>query len=82
MKIIRGANVWLEVENCFVFTSDGTTKHVQDVLINSNVAGSVVLETSIVGKIQGIQFRGITNSHLVRFEVADNSFVESNPHAA
>ncbi|HSO88999.1 MAG TPA: pyridoxamine 5'-phosphate oxidase family protein [Draconibacterium sp.] len=51
--------VYLEEENCFVFTSDDATKHVQDVLVNSNVAGSVVLETSIVGKIQGIQFRGI-----------------------
>jgi uncharacterized protein YhbP (UPF0306 family) len=51
--------VYLEDENCFVFTSDDATKHVQDVIINSKVAGSVVLETSIVGKIQGIQFRGI-----------------------
>ena len=51
--------IYLEEENCFVFTSDDTTKHVQDVLINANVAGSVVLETNVVGKIQGIQFRGI-----------------------
>lgn len=50
--------VYLEDENCFVFTSDDATKHVQDVLINPDVAGSVVLETSTVGKIQGIQFRG------------------------
>ena len=51
--------VYLEEENCFVFTSDDDTKHVQDVLANSNVAGSVVLETKTVGKIQGIQFRGV-----------------------
>ena len=50
--------VWLEDENSFVFTSDDATKHVQDVLKNSKVAGSVVLETSVVGKIRGIQFRG------------------------
>ncbi len=49
---------YLEDENCFVFTSDEETKHVQDVLANSNVAGSVVLETNTVGKIQGIQFAG------------------------
>lgn len=49
---------YLEEENCFVFTSDEDTKHVQDVLTNLNVAGSVVLETSTVGKIQGIQFAG------------------------
>jgi uncharacterized protein YhbP (UPF0306 family) len=49
---------YLEDENCFVFTSDVETKHVQDVLANSKVAGSVVLETNTVGKIQGIQFAG------------------------
>jgi len=51
--------VYIEDENCFVFTSDDATKHVQDVLTNSKVAGSVVLETKTVGKIRGIQFRGI-----------------------
>lgn len=51
--------VYLEEENCFVFTSDDNTKHVQDVQKNATVAGSIVLETSVVGKIQGIQFRGI-----------------------
>jgi len=50
---------YLEDENCFVFTSDDDTKHVKDVFRNKNVAGSVVLETSVVGKIQGIQFRGV-----------------------
>ena len=51
--------IYLKDENCFVFTSDENTKHVQDVLTNSNVAGSVVLETNTIGKIQGIQFSGI-----------------------
>jgi uncharacterized protein YhbP (UPF0306 family) len=50
---------YLEAENCFVFTSDDTTKHAQDAESNRNVAGSVVLETNVVGKIQGIQFRGV-----------------------
>ena len=50
--------IYLEDENIFVFTSDNETKHVQDVLQNNYVGGSVVLETSVVGKIQGIQFNG------------------------
>ena len=50
--------IYLEQENCFVFTSDNKTKHVKDVLENRNVAGSVVLETNTVGKIRGIQFQG------------------------
>jgi len=50
--------VWLEDENCFVFTTDNATKHAQDAFQNPSVAGSVVLETSVLGKIRGIQFRG------------------------
>ena len=50
--------IYLEDENCFVFTSDDKTKHVKDVMVNNNVAGSVVLETNTIGKIQGIQFTG------------------------
>ncbi|NOZ36227.1 MAG: hypothetical protein GXO80_13135 [Chlorobi bacterium] len=50
--------VYSEDENAFIFTSDDETKHIQDVRKNNKVAGSVVLETSVVGKIQGIQFTG------------------------
>ena len=50
--------VYLAEENCFVFTSDDNTKHINDVFVNGNVAGSVVLETKTIGKIRGIQFRG------------------------
>lgn len=46
-------------ENNLVFTSDNDTKHIQFAVKNPNVAGSVVLETKIIGKIQGIQFQGI-----------------------
>ena len=51
--------VYIEDENCLVFTSDYDTKHIRDVLKNCSVAGSIVLETKLVGKIQGIQFRGL-----------------------
>ncbi len=50
---------YLEDENAFVFTSDNDTKHIKDALEQKKVAGSVVLETKTVGKIQGIQFTGI-----------------------
>lgn len=45
--------------NSIVFTSDNDTKHIQYALKNPNVAGSVVLETTIIGKIQGMQFSGV-----------------------
>lgn len=50
---------YLEKENCFVFTSDDETNHVKHVADNYHVSGSVVLETNVVGKIQGIQFSGV-----------------------
>ncbi|MFN8207231.1 MAG: pyridoxamine 5'-phosphate oxidase family protein [Bacteroidales bacterium] len=45
--------------NMLVFTSDPSTRHMNEGLANKRVAGSIVLETSIVGKIQGIQFEGV-----------------------
>jgi uncharacterized protein len=50
---------YLKEENMLVFTSDEYTRHVAEASLNPVVAGSIVLETSIVGKIQGIQFTGI-----------------------
>ena len=50
--------VYFEDENMLVFTSDHKTKHAKDALIQNIVGGSIVLETSVVGKIQGVQFQG------------------------
>ena len=52
---------FLKEEMVLVFTSDEKTKHIQNSLQNCKVAGSVVLETSVVGKIQGIQLTGTLN---------------------
>jgi len=50
--------VYLEEENALVFTTDLKTRHGKEFLKNLLVAGSVFLETSIIGKIRGIQFQG------------------------
>lgn len=74
--------VYFEDVNLFVFTSDDTTKHIQDVLMHDLVAGSIVLETTVIGKIRGIQFQGkmwkperdllkkVKSAYLKRFPVA------------
>lgn len=74
--------VYFEDINLFVFTSDDTTKHIQDVLMHDLVAGSIVLETTAIGKIRGIQFQGkmwkpegdllkkVKTAYLKRFPVA------------
>lgn len=50
--------VYLEEANALVFTTGTDTRHGKEFLKNSFVAGSIVLETLIIGKIRGIQFQG------------------------
>ena len=50
--------VYLEEENALVFTTSSDTRHGKEFLVNPLVAGSVVLETMVIGKIRGIQFQG------------------------
>ena len=64
------------------FTSETTTRHISEALQQPFVAGSIVLETSVVGKLQGIQLEGkiveandellkeIKNAYLKRFPFA------------
>lgn len=49
---------YLEAENALVFTTDTDTRHGREFTENPVVAGSVVLETMIIGKIRGLQFQG------------------------
>ena len=53
--------VYLEEENLLVFTTGMDTRHGKEFVKNPAVAGSVVLETMIIGKIRGIQFQGIVS---------------------
>jgi uncharacterized protein len=46
--------VYLEEENCIVFTSGAETRHVSELEHQPRVAGAIALETMIVGRIQGI----------------------------
>ena len=53
--------VYLEEENALVFTTESDTRHGKEFIKNPMVAGSVVLETMVIGKIRGIQFQGIVS---------------------
>lgn len=46
-------------KKCFVVASSDETLHIQHINKNPKVAGNIVLETKTVGKIQGLQFRGL-----------------------
>ncbi len=43
---------------CFIIATDEKTRHGREALLNTTVAGTIALETNMVGKIQGIQFSG------------------------
>ena len=47
------------VNTAFVVASDEKTEHIRNVLQNERVSGTVALETEEVGKIEGIQFKGV-----------------------
>jgi len=43
----------------FVVASADVTTHIQHIAKNPRIAGNILLETKSVGKIQGLQFRGV-----------------------
>jgi hypothetical protein len=43
----------------FIFASSYETTHIQHIQKNPQVAGNIVLETDVVGKIQGLQISGV-----------------------
>ncbi len=50
--------VFDNVTNSFIVASSDKTLHIEHIKKSSRVAGNILLETTAVGKIQGVQFRG------------------------
>jgi len=75
---------FMEQNATFVIATDEKTRHGREALENTHVAGSVALETKLVGKIQGVQFTGQfraaneaeKKAYLKRFPYA----IAMNPH--
>lgn len=65
--------------NLLIFTSDETTRHGGEMSANGNVAVSIVLETRVVGRVEGVQITGIA-------ERGDNEaklcYIKHFPYAA
>jgi len=74
--------VYMPEDNCFVFTSDFNTRHIQQASHNIYVAGNIVLETSVVGKVQGVQFQGIISQpQNEQYEKAKKAYLKRFPVA-
>ena len=65
-----------------IFSSDTTTKHVQDFIKNPKVACSIALETKAVGKIQGLQLLGeIIKLNGEKLEKVSKQYLKAYPYA-
>ena len=74
--------VYIDELNMFVFTSDHGTRHVDEMLAQPLVAGAVALETTMIGKIQGIQFTGLsTELEGELYDLANSAYLRKFPLA-
>lgn len=65
--------------SALIFSTDVTTRHGANMVANSHVAASIVLETKVVGRIQGAQITG----RVVEATPADLSlYLSKFPYAA
>lgn len=49
-------------DNSLLFTSGSDTRHIGEALSNPNVSVSIVLESKVVARLQGVQIEGIFGS--------------------
>ena len=75
--------VYDEKTSKFLITSDFDTRHISEVLKQPAVSGAVALETTMVGKIQGIQFSGtMTQIKDEEFNTSKKAYIRRFPVAA
>lgn len=63
----------------FIFSSSEETLHAQHMLQHPRVAASVVLESRVVGKLQGVQITGVVHS---ASDEDRSSYISKFPYAA
>lgn len=75
--------VYNQQKGYFVIKSGLKTRHTGELISNSLVAGSIVLESDTVGKIQGLQF--MAKAVVVQDEMLDEAkslYVDAFPYSA
>jgi len=80
LAVVSNNNLWTAAcfyaywkeKNAFVFLSDEETLHAKMMMENKSIAGTITLETRIIGKIQGLQFKGMVE------KVSDGTLAMAN----
>jgi uncharacterized protein YhbP (UPF0306 family) len=68
---------------CFVFTTDGHTRHGAEMEANARVAAGIALETRTVGRVQGLQIEGTVHPpEGADLEKARRAYLKRFPYAA
>ena len=74
--------VYVLANNQLIFSTETKTKHAQDFIFNTNVAGSIALETKEVSKIQGVQLLGtILELKGERLKIAKEQYIKAFSYA-
>jgi uncharacterized protein YhbP (UPF0306 family) len=74
--------VYDKISNQLIFSTETKTKHAQDFITNTNVAGSIALETKEVSKIQGVQLLGtIQELEDECLKIAKEQYLKAFPYA-
>jgi uncharacterized protein YhbP (UPF0306 family) len=74
--------VYDKISNQLIFSTETKTKHAQDFITNTNVAGSIALETKEVSKIQGVQLIGtIKELEGECLKIAKEQYLKAFPYA-
>ena len=74
--------VYDRVSNQLIFSTETKTKHAQDFITTTNVAGSIAFETKEVSKIQGVQLLGtILELKAERLKIAEEQYIRAFPYA-
>ena len=75
--------VYDQVSNQLIFSTETKTKHAQDFITNTNVAGSIALETKEVSKIQGVQLLGTIQELKGKdLKIAKEKYIKTFSYAA
>ena len=71
-----------QVSNQLIFSTEKKTKHAQDFITNTNVAGSIALETKEVSQIQGVQLQGtIQELKTEKLKIAKERYLKAFSYA-
>ena len=74
--------MYVQLSNQLIFSTETKTKHAQDFIYNTNVAGSIALETNEVSKTQAVQLlvpiKELKGEHL---KIAKEQYIKAFAYA-